>query len=170
MTIRQTIPVLIIAMVTMGAAGPCDILGMGGEESDSGVPEDCGEILCDHQLLVEVLRADNEAFWAGSYRFMLETPDTEQYFIECYLSHPEEGFECSMGDLDIIDAVNDPGTGKIWLVIAGAPASVLVTLEHDGWVIGERVLVPEYEENKPNGDECPPVCYVGEDSMAVESW
>ena len=62
------------------------------------------------------------------------------------------------------------GAGKIWLVIAGAPASLLVTVEHDGWVIGERVLVPEYEENAPNGDDCPPVCYVGEDSMAVESW
>ena len=170
MTIRQTLPVLVLAIVTMGAAGPCDILGMGGEDSDSGVPEGCGEALCEHQLLVEVLRADNDAFWAGSYRFMLETPDTEQYFIECYLNHPEEGFDCSTGDLDIIDAVNDPGAVKIWLVIAGAPASVLVTVEHEGWIIGERVLVPEYEENTPNGDECPPVCYVGEDNMAVESW
>jgi len=159
-----------MAMVTMGAAGPCDILDTGGEDSDSGAPEGCGGIPCNHQLLVEVLRADNEAFWAGSYRFMLETPDTEQYFIECYLSYPEEGFDCSMGDLDIIDAVNDPGAGKIRLAIVGAPASVLVTVEHEGWIMGERVLYPEYEEYSPNGDGCPPVCYVGEDSMAVESW
>ena len=72
---------MLLGLLGLGA-GPCDVLDemMGG--GDAGTAS-CTEGMCVDQLNVELIRADNEPFLAGSYRFALSLPDGGEYSIDC---------------------------------------------------------------------------------------
>jgi hypothetical protein len=156
-----------LAVLALGA-GPCDMLGEMTGGGDAGAAG-CTEGLCVDQLTVELIRADNDPFLVGSYRFALALPDGSSYSIDCYMAHEESGMECELGDLDVMFPLVELGAARIWLIVIGAPAAVVVTVEYNALVIGERELVPEYDEVYPEGDLCPS-CFVAEESMAVMPW
>lgn len=158
---------MVLGLLGLGA-GPCDVLGdmMGG--GDAGAA-DCTEGMCVDQLNVELIRADNDPFLSGSYRFALSLPDGSEYSIDCYMAHEESGMECDYGDLDVMFPLVEIGATRIWLVVIGAPASLIVSVEYNALVIGEREIVPEYEQIFPEGEQCPS-CFLAEESMAVMPW
>lgn len=163
------IAAIVAASFILLALGACDILDM-GTTADAGPQDGCGSEVCDHELTVEVIRVDEDAFQVGAYTFGLVAPDYSEYSIDCYLLHPETGLECEYGDLDVISASTDEEGRVISLDIAGAPESVVAIVEMDGAVIGQRTLYPDYDIVTPNGEDCPPACYVGEEFMAVNPW
>ena len=77
--------------------------------------------------------------------------------------------ECEHGDLDVMFPLVEVGAARIWLIVIGAPVSLLMSVEYNALVIGERELVPEYEQVFPEGDQCPS-CFLAEESMAVMPW
>jgi hypothetical protein len=161
---RSSIPIVMLAALCVGA-GPCDLLE--GMDGDAGVG--CSEGACVDQLTVEVIRADNDPFLIGAYRFELDLPDGSSYSIDCFMAHEESGMECELGDLDVMFPLVEIGAERIWLIVLGAPQSVVVSIEYNGLIIGEREIVPVYEELFPEGEQCP-ACYVAEESMAVLPW
>ena len=158
---------IVLGCLALGA-GPCEVLEdmMGG--ADAGAAGCTGEA-CVDQLTVEVIRADNDPFLPGAYRFALALPDGSDYSVECYMAHEESGMECALGDLDVILPLVEIGATRIWLVVVGAPVSLVVTVEYNSLVLGEREIVPAYEEVFPEGDQCPS-CFLAEESMAVMPW
>jgi hypothetical protein len=161
------LPALALALAAMGA-GPCELLDMLGDVPDGGTG-DCEETPCENRLDVRIIRADNDGFWSGQYRFAIGLPDGSVYSVDCFLPYEETGFECDLGDTEVLFPVLDGGGAVIRLEVAGAPERLVLAVEHSGALIGERELVPAYEEINPGGDGCP-VCLVGEDSMAVTAW
>ena len=158
---------LVLAVLAMGA-GPCDMLGMLEAAPDAGAA--CAEPDCEDRLTVEILRADNDAFWPGAYSFEVALDDGTVYGIDCYLAHEASGFDCELGDTDVMTPSSDLGAYTIFLVFAGAPASAQVTVEYNGLAIGDRALAPDYAEVYPGGDETCAPCLLGEASMAVLPW
>jgi len=163
---RRTIPIFLLGALGIGA-GPCEMLDdmLGG--ADGGA--DCAEGACVDQLTIELIRADNDPFLAGSYRFALALPDGSEYSVDCYLAHEESGMECEYGDLDVMLPLVEDGAERIWLIVIGAPVSLVVSVEYNALVIGEREIVPAYEEVYPEGELCP-ACFMAEESMAVMPW
>ncbi len=156
-----------ILLILLGA---CEMLGL-GEEMDTGeMSGDCGAEECDHELQVEILRSDSDTFESGTYRFALVAPDLSEYSIDCYLAHSESEMDCSYGDIDTMGVTVEDAATTLLLYVLGAPEYVLTTVEYNGYIIGERTLYPEYDEVTPNGEECPPLCYQGEEHMAVSTW
>jgi hypothetical protein len=165
--IIAVLPVLVLAMAAMGA-GPCELLDMLGDVPDGGAG-DCAGSPCVNQLDVRIIRADNDWFWPGQYWFGIGLSDGSAYSVDCWLADEEAGFECELGDTEVMYPTLDGGGGIIWLVVAGAPERLVVAVEYSGLLIGERELVPAYEEVNPGGAGCP-ACLVGADSMAVTPW
>ena len=163
--VKRVLPLALLAVFALGVS-PCDLIG-GGESAE--LPEGCTGEVCEHQLVIDVIRADSDGFQAGAYRFALYLPDESAYSIDCYLSHGEAEFECDLGDTDVMWAFNEELGQRIRLEINGAPVSLNVDVEYNGLSIGERTLVPEYDELYPEGEQCP-ACYVGEETMAVLPW
>jgi len=145
----------------------CDAMDMLDSGADASAA--CGSEECTDELVVEVIRSDNDAFLTGCYRFAFEDA-TGLYEIECYLAYAESGFECTLGDIDVITVMSDLAGTRIWLTALGAPEIVAVSVEYNGLLLGQREMMPSYEEVYPNGYECPPVCYAAEESMAVTPW
>jgi hypothetical protein len=164
---RRVLPVILLGLAAIGA-GPCDLLGDMMGDSDAGAAG-CAEGLCVDQLNLELIRADNDPFLAGAYRFALALPDGSEYSVDCYMAHQESGMECDIGDLDVMFPLVDLGAARIWLIVIGAPASLVVTVEYNALVIGEREIVPAYEQVYPEGEQCPS-CFLAEESMAVMPW
>jgi hypothetical protein len=163
---RRCLPVITVAVLAMGA-GPCELFeGMAGGDAGAG---SCTGEGCLNQLTVELIRADNDAFLSGAYWFALDLPDGSHYSIDCYLAHPDAGMECEIGDLDVMFPVVEQGAARIWLIVVGAPVSVVVAVEYNGYIIGERELFPDYEEIFPDGEQCPS-WFLAEESMAVTPW
>lgn len=50
------------------------------------------------------------------------------------------------------------GEYVVQLSVQGTPASVRVVLELGGMVLLDRSFTPAYQETRPNGPGCPPVC------------
>jgi len=165
--VTAILPTLALAVAAMGA-GPCEMLDMLGEVQDGGAG-DCPETPCANQLDVRIIRADNDAFWPGQYRFAIGLLDGSTYAVDCWLADEESGFDCELGDTNVLAPYIDGGGGVIWLVVTGAPERLVVAVEYSGLLIGERELAPEYDEINPGGAGCP-VCFMGEDSMAVTPW
>jgi len=165
---RSGITVLLsaVALATMGA-GPCDMLGMLDDGPDGG--EDCPATPCADQLDVRIIRADNDGFWPGQYRFAIGLTGGVVYAVDCWLAHEEAGFDCTLGDTTVLFPFLEIDAGAIWLVVAGAPERLVVAVEYGGMLLGERELAPSYDEFNPGGPGCP-VCLVGWDSMAVAGW
>jgi hypothetical protein len=161
------LPALVLAVAAMGA-GPCEMLEMLGADPDGGVGE-CLEEPCANRLEVRIIRADNDGFWSGHYLFAIGLLDGSVYSVDCWLAHEESGFECDLGDTAVMYPYLDGDGGAIRLVVAGAPERLVLAVEYAGLLIGERELIPTYEEVNPGGDGCP-ACLVGEDSMAVTPW
>lgn len=168
---KHIVIVVALAVASLGA-GPCDqILGTGDPGAgDGGVPEGCEAAGCTDQLTVEIIRADNTEFLPGVYEFTLTDQDGGQAWIECYLGSVEMGMECTLGDLQVVQASLGLGGTGISLEVAAVPLSVNIVVDYGGWTIGERDIVPAYEEYSPNGYQCPPTCQVAEESMAVMPW
>jgi len=163
--VHHVCPLVLLAVFSLGVS-PCDLIG-GGEQEE--LPEGCTGEGCEHLLLIDVIRADNDGFQSGSYRFSLYLPDESVYSVDCYLAFADAGMECSLGDTDVIAPMVEEQGQRIRLEIAGAPVSLNVDVEFNGLSIGQRTIVPEYVEYFPEGEQCP-ACYVGEETMAVLPW
>jgi hypothetical protein len=162
-------PLVVLSIFAMGA-GPCDLMQPPGEDEtgDSGL--ECQEEMCRNSLSVEVIRADNEAFFDGVYDFEITVSDGTQYSLECYFAGYGASFDCSYGDSTMLGAVMESGYQAIDLTLLDAPETATFTVMYNDFEIGVRAFTPEYDEVHPNGPECPPVCYQAEETMAVESW
>ncbi len=162
--------VIVVAFFTLGS-GPCDMFDPPEDpDLDADASANCTEIGCTDSLVIQVIRADNMAFLSGSYKFKVLLPDYSEYWIECYLAYTEAGLSCSTGDTSFIYAELGIGGQTIWIQVLYAPESLMLTIESNGYKIGERTIWPAYEELFPNGDDCPPTCWEAEETMAVQSW
>ena len=121
-------------------------------------------------MTVEIIRADNMGFLTGSYFFKVQMPDASAYWIECYMAYGEAGLNCATGDLHLLYAELGATGQTIWLQILFAPESILLTVEYNGYPIGERAIWPEYEDMEPSEADCPQTCMQSEETMAVQSW
>jgi hypothetical protein len=175
---KKMIVILGISVVALGA-GPCDMVDdmMGAEDTlvgDAG--GDC-EVFeeCTDQLIVDVIRADNQQFMGGLYGFVFsyleEDGVTETSLsVECFMDYAEAGLNCNLGDLDMVGAAIDETGSQIRVVLLAAPASVSVTVEYNQWAIGQRTLTPQYVDPEQEEVDCSPECLNALDHMAVESW
>ena len=154
----------------LAAAGPCDFLGEPTDNETDGAVA-CTEMGCQDQLTVEVVRADNLGFMSGLYTFEVEVPEAQlSYWIECAAGYGDGGLDCDAGDLAVLGARLDSTGSTLWVDCAMAPVQALVRVSYNGLPIGERAIAPVYEEVFPNGPDCPPACWQGTATMAVESW
>ncbi len=165
------IPIVIIFAFFVLGAGPCgEIFDSEDEETNGDASVDCTVMGCANMLSIEVIRPDDMVFLSGAYRFEFHLPDESEYMLECYLNSVEVGFNCSLGDTELIGVqVAQTGT-TIYLTLLGAPEQVDVIVKYSDAIIGQRSFQPIYEEILPNGPECQPTCFQAEEALAVQSW
>ncbi len=163
---------LIVLFGASVAAGPCDRLtGESAEEdaddTDSMVCDDF-DVTCNHSLAVEILLPGDDTFLEGNYTFTVIAPDESEYSVDCMLYSAVDGFVCTGGNTDVLNAVLDEvDAGTAVLQVAGAPPYCTVQVDWNGYPVGEETLAPEYDITYPNGEGCEPACYNGDDAMAI---
>lgn len=125
-------------------------------------PRACTEIGCEDGLRIELVRA---AWPAGNYRVQLDVDGTTTTCSGQLPLRPcEQGpsFNCEgapvrFGESGCALPAEAHSITDINLPTTSAQR-VTLTLEHDGALIGTTTLTPEYNEQRPNGPDCPPVC------------
>lgn len=161
---------IIILLFFASGAGPCDMILPEEEENGSDASVECARNDCANMLVVEVVRADNGVFLNGFYQFAIVLPDDVELSIECSLAYTEAGFDCSHGNVDVLNASLDQTGQVIWISLLDAPVSATVTVEYNALEIGRRVVTPAYQEMYLSTPECPPACLQAKEAMAVQSW
>lgn len=98
----------------------------------------CGDVSCINALEIRVVGDVPEAF-----TLVLETPGA--------------GIETRACPGDCID-----GTGGKYFVLVGAPATIVVSIQDEaGQILASQEFTPRYDEYRPNGPGCLPVCQSG---------
>ena len=170
---------IIMLFIVTGGAGPCDVMKLGADETggdstdEDTAAETCGDlnVSCNHSLDIEILLAGDEEFAPGMYTFSVTAPDASVYSIDCMLNRADAGLECLMGSIDQLSATIDPADlATIEFSIAGAPPTCVVQVFFNDFEIANTFLEPEYVLSYPNGENCQPTCYNGEDYIAVALW
>jgi hypothetical protein len=54
------------------------------------------------------------------------------------------------------------------IMFASSPASVTVSIDHDGQRVGSQTYAPSYQTVHPNGPECEPTCTNATESLALQ--
>lgn len=157
-----------MALVTLGA-GPCDML-MSEEAMTADGGPDCDPSTCTSALSVSIIRADNQSFGAGFYTFTMEFQDASSVGVECYLGHVETGLQCTAGATHLLTALLGLDGTTIQLILLGAPAWTLVTIDYNNYRIGRRALSPVYSGDSADRVSCSQHCVYAQEAMAVESW
>ena len=167
---RRVQIVIVLAFFTLGS-GPCDVFDPPiplDSEMDGSVA--CEETDCTDTLTVEVIRADNSAFFICAYRFSVLFADASESWIECYLPYVEAGLNCDAGDLQLMSSQLGSYGQTIWVQVRFAAQALRLTVEYNGSPIGQRDMWPQYEEVDSTDPDCPSACVEAKESMAVQSW
>ncbi len=163
----------LLFICTMGA-GPCDIIDKGGDSDDGDDAADatCAttNVTCKHSLDIDVLLADATEYPAGMYTFEIIAPDEKRtrYVIECYLPRADFRMEECTGNVQELQAqIDATDYTNIHFYVNGAPESCEFLVYYNDWLLLDKVLVPDYDISYPNGENCTPKCFNGEEAVAV---
>jgi hypothetical protein len=161
----------LLFICTMGA-GPCDIIDRGGDgdDDDDAAGETCAttNIQCQHSLDIDVLLAGTTEYPAGTYTFEIIAPDQSRYVIDCYLPRADFSMEECTGNVQELQAQIDADDyTRIHFYINGAPPSCTIRVSYNDALLIEKVIEPDYDITYPNGANCEPACYSGEEAVAV---
>ncbi len=162
---------LIILIGLFASAGMCDEMTLAEEEDsagDAGVV--CPDEICQNLIAVEIIRADNMGFQTGIYEFSATLPDLSEFSIACDLGFQDGGFACSMGDVSIMNVQLSMSGATIQMNLLFAVEAVTVAVYYNGLEIGQRTIVPVYDDTNEANPDCPVNCLPAEDSIPVESW
>lgn len=158
-----------MAFVAMGA-GPCDIIDTDDSSSNDAVDDQCKTTYstCNHSLELHVLLAGGEAYPEGTYSFSVTAPDESVYVLDCYLPRADAGMECSGGNVDSLVAWIDVQDFSVMhLHVVGAPPYCTIEVLRNGEILIQKTIEPDYDDIAPNGEGCEPICFSGEEYMAV---
>lgn len=167
----QILFISVLFFCTVGA-GPCDVIDQDDSDADdvlSGTGEcDTAHNSCKHSLDIEVLLAGNEEYQSGMYSFEIVAPDESVFSIDCYLPRADAGLDCNSGDLKSLIAWIDPQDyALIHFHVNGAPPYCTIRVSYNDFQLIEKDVEPVYDLTYPNGEGCEPICYNGEDHIAV---
>jgi len=167
--VKQLAVTIIAALAALG----CD--------SDASAGKDCTDIGCMDSLAVTV-RAPRNVWPAGVYGFEFEFDGTVHACAKLKLpdalpSSPDvrSELECPPAlsaafDQQVIctetrtqNAISEAckpvaGQFKLAVSVSATPASFRARATRDDEVVLEATQTPEYEEERPNGPDCEPVC------------
>jgi hypothetical protein len=162
---------LLLVIALFASAGMCDeFIPPEEQDSDGDASVECAENMCQDLITVQIIRADNMGFQPGVYEFSVTLSDQSTFEISCDLGYGEAGFACNMGDTTYIIAQLGTFGEMIWLNLLFASEQVTVAVYYNGFEIGQRLIVPFYDDTTLGTDDCPLYCSQAEASMAVESW
>ena len=148
-------------MIGIGAllalAAACQI-GSGSGDGDDGSGLACTEIGCDHQISVEASSPLGRVFGVEL------TLDGTTASVACDIPADAEGaFGQVTGSSTLLVDCRADG-----IVIYDHPEELNVRfLDEDGTVLGEAALTPDYDAVTPNGEDCEPLCYQGEEVVTT---
>jgi hypothetical protein len=147
---------------------PACIVVPGGDDDDEGGgvggPRACTEKGCQDGFTIAL--ASRSGAWApGAYRFVIEadgatvTCDATLPLPPCEQAQPGRcsapEVELATGGCGLPPAQHDVSA----LELRSRPTSVSVTLTRDGVPLTNARLNPTYQELRPNGPGCGPVCF-----------
>ncbi|MFW5739719.1 MAG: hypothetical protein ACOC1F_05075 [Myxococcota bacterium] len=153
---------LVVAMVAWGAVGCAGNAPAPKEPApNEPVSGECTEIGCTDGLHIDLRAADWEP---GAYRFVV---DADGRTTTCAGSLPLrpcdagsslrcDGDDVLIGESGCALPAHEQGFSDMEL--PAGPAAVRIIIEHDGAVLADAKLSPEYQRTQPNGPGCPPVC------------
>lgn len=112
----------------------------------------CTEIGCASLLTLHVTDAGDPPVGLNG----TVTVGDRTYTIDCDgTSDPE--VSCSGSDVAITIAEDEGGGDVTWQLHAGDPNAT-----QGGGYVGNDTVTPDWSEDHPNGEDCPPTCWSGE--------
>lgn len=173
-------------LAAFGCAHPSQA---GNQKPEEGAPIACTQIGCIDGLFVE-LKSPNAAWAAGSYTLDLKlgeqvhacpfvlprdlpqpghvgqvecTPATGAAGEPVQAMINQEAVCTEQVTENAVSSTCEPVPDRyaIQLSIPGTPSSVTLDLKRDGVSLIARTYEPKYEESRPNGPQCEPLCRQG---------
>ena len=152
-------------------AGPCDVVDDGGDDDDDeSAAKECAptNVQCTHSLDVDILLAGSDEYPAGMYTFQVVAPDETVFAIDCHLPRADVGLECTGGNIEELVAWMDiQDYTTMHFHVNGAPPYCELSVLYNDDLLIRKVIEPDYDLSYPNGESCDPVCYSGEEAVAV---
>jgi len=141
----------------------------------------CTDMGCSDQLS-GVITTPTGAWPAGSYVITIATEDgshtcsmnlpadlpgtNSDTYLPCdpeldYFRAPilTQIVECTEVSPTTVSCAPVPGQYEVRWGIEGTPGTVAIRVERDGVVLADEDFSPDYEESRPNGKGCGPVCH-----------
>ncbi len=137
--------------------------------SGCGIGLACTEIGCDPNTSVTIRPASGE-FEPGVYTVLIETDTTSSSctFQIVDVCSEEESRCLSESDCTMVFVADEAGTESGNLFVDGAPAEFTVTATLAEAEVGKRTFTPDYQETRPNGPDCDPVCLQPTQPLVLE--
>lgn len=118
----------------------------------------------------------SSAWPEGRYRFQIEV---DGYAVTCVGDLPldsscrVDGLQCedprnliSFSEVGCALPAEQQSFGGFW-VLSTDVSAVDVTVWHDDTLLVSIGLTPEFREDQPNGEGCPPICTIAEDTVML---
>lgn len=139
-------------------------LGLNAFACDNETLTVCTLVGCDEQLLALTFKSDQGPLPLGSYAIALALGGSG-----CTINVDHDGTDkeipaegCAPGSRVVVSA------NQFDLALLATPAEVDVTMTRDGQSVADLLLQPTYEEIRPNGPACEPVCKQGTAEVTVQ--
>lgn len=136
--------------------------------------QSCTNVGCEDEARLSVVPEDG-AIWAdGEYSLTIVTANT-RHVCSFELSGPPynvrmpDGSPACSPELWLDMDPSDSGHWYLMAIIPGTPREAGVVLTRDGVSLVDRTAQFAYEEERPNGPDCPTLCEVGEGRLVLPS-
>lgn len=144
-----------LLLLALAACGP------GGEGPGDGA--DCGGVACLSELVVRVSR---RVPWSeAEARLIVEVSGrTITCVLPAFLDDPVPDPPCDDATMQLGSTYVDGVLQEAELTVGGLldGGEVRVVVETDDAVLLDEIATPDWTRARPNGPDCPPVCWTGE--------
>jgi len=133
----------------------------------------CTLVDCWDDLTITIVQDELEPTEVGSYDVLFHPQGGDTIELVCEIT-AEEGGSChEPGEVDGGTASGPSGhasiNGQLTVTIHQNPSQFTVEVRSEQTLLGEEDFEPEYDKHRPNGPDCPPVCYSADLQMLVDS-